>query len=282
MSHRYTEEQKGFIREIAPGRYNQEIAELFNARFGTNVTESQIKSFKANHKIKSNVPRKRVTDDDGLFTKEQKEFIKSNAKGLKNKELADLVNKTFGLSITARQMNTWKKNHGVTSGLDCRFKNGHVPANKGTKGKFNVGGNRTSFKKGHKPLNYKPIGSERIDRDGYTLIKVQDDGPWHKRWRYKHRVMWEKENGPIPDGHALLFADGNKQNITLDNLILVSRKQMATLNKKGLITNDSDLTRTGIVIADIYQKISERKKLNKRRMPMKNSNTKKDRPKATK
>lgn len=257
---RYTEEQKNFIRDIAPGRYNQEIANQFNAKFGTNVTKGQIKSFKANNKIKSNVPKRRVTEDDGLFTKEQKDFIRSNAKGLTNRELADLINQKFDLAITARQMNTWKKNHGVTSGLDFRFKPGLVPANKGTKGVYNVGGNKTSFKKGQQPLNYKPIGYERIDRDGYVLVKVQDEGPWQKRWKHKHKVLWEEVNGPIPPGHKLLFADQNKQNITIENLILVSNKQMATLNKKRLLTSNPDFNRTGIIMADLYSKISERKK----------------------
>ena len=259
MPRRYTQEQKDFICETAPGRYNHEIAELFNKKFGT-VTESQIKAFKANYKIKSDVARRRRTKQEGLFTTAQIEFIKANAKGLTNQELADLVNKTFDLLISARQMNTWKQNHGVTSGLDFCFKKGSVPANKGTKGIYNVGGNKTSFKKGQEPLNYKPIGYERVDRDGYVLVKVQDNGPWHERWKHKHKVLWEKVNGQVPHGHKLLFADQDKQNINLENLILVSNKQMATLNKKGLLTNNPDFNRTGIIMADIYSKISERKK----------------------
>ncbi|AUJ23138.1 HNH endonuclease [Virgibacillus dokdonensis] len=195
-----------------------------------------------------------------LFTHEQEMFIRENVKGLGNQELADLVNKTFDLSITRKQMKNWKRNHNLSSGLTGRFEKGNVPVNKGTKGLYNVGGNKTSFKKGQKAHNYKPVGSERIDRDGYVLIKVSDDGPWQKRWRHKHKILWEKANGPVSPGHKLLFADQNKQNIKLDNLILVTEKQMATLNKKGLIKNDADLTKTGILLADIYQKVSERKK----------------------
>lgn len=258
MPHKYTKEQKDFIREVSKGRYTAEIADLFNGKFGASVTESQIKSFKANHGIKSSVPKRRRTNPDSLFSKEQVDSIVENVKRLSNQKLADLVNETFNLSITAKQMKTWKHNHGLSSEL--KGSEGMTPPNKGTKGLYNVGGNKTSFKKGQKPLNYKPVGTERIDRDGYTLIKVSDTGAWHKRWKHKHRVMWEKENGPISREHALLFADGNKKNITLDNLILVSRKQLATLNKHNLIQSNADLTRTGIIVADIYSKISERKK----------------------
>ncbi|AZS15341.1 HNH endonuclease signature motif containing protein [Paenibacillus lutimineralis] len=261
--HRWTDEQKQYIHEIAQGRYNSEIADLFNSRFGTDISEGQIKSFKANHKIKSNVPRKRITGDEGLFTQEQKDFIRRNVSGRLNEDLADLVNKKFSLQITARQMNTYKKNHGLVSGLDCRFLKGSTPANKGTKGLYNVGGNRTSFKKGQQALNYKPVGSERIDRDGYTLIKVSDEGPWNKRWRHKHKVIWEEKHGPIPKGHVILFADQNRRNIDLDNLIMIKQSQLSVLNKKGLLHDDAELTKTGIIMADIYLKIGERKKLRK-------------------
>lgn len=258
MQHRYTVEQKDFIREIAPGMYNVEIADLFNAKFGTQVTESQIKNFKANHKIQSNVPKKRRTIPEGLFSKEQVDFISQNVKGLSNQKLVARVNEKFSLSVTTRQLKTWKKNHGFSSGL--RGSEGMDPPNKGTKGKYNVGGNKTSFKKGQRAANYKPVGSERIDRDGYILVKVQDEGPWHKRWRHKHKVIWEKENGPIPRGHAVLLADQNRLNCSPDNLILIPQSKLSILNNKGLLHKHAELTRTGIVIADIYQKISQRKR----------------------
>ena len=51
-----------------------------------------------------------------LFTEEQEKFIRDHAKGLYNKELADLVNKKFGLSITTSQVRAYKKNHKISSG----------------------------------------------------------------------------------------------------------------------------------------------------------------------
>ncbi|MFJ5716564.1 HNH endonuclease signature motif containing protein [Neobacillus sp. NPDC093127] len=258
MPHKYSNEQRDFIREVAPGRYNAEIAELFNKKFGAQVTEGQIKSFKANYKIQSNVPKKRRTEPERLFSKEQVAFIQENVIGLSNQELADLVNRTFNLSVATKQIKAWKNRHRLSSGL--KGTEGKAPPNKGTKGLYNVGGNETSFKKGQRPNNYKPVGSERIDQEGYLLIKVSDDGPWHKRWRHKHKVLWEEVNGPIPRGHVLLFADQNKQNLALDNLILITNKQLAVLNRRALIHKDADLTKTGIVIADIYSKISARRK----------------------
>lgn len=195
-----------------------------------------------------------------LFNDEQEAFIRANVKGISNQDLADMVNKKFGLSVTRQQVKTFKHNRKLSSGLTGRFEKGSVPANKGTKGLYNVGGNRTSFKKGQRPQNYKPVGHERIDRDGYILIKVQDDGPWHKRWRLKHCVLWENVHGPIPKGHCLLFLDGDRLNVTLDNLQLITRAQLARLNQKNLITGDPELTKTGIILASVYSKIGERRK----------------------
>lgn len=254
--HRYTPEQIEFIRLSSQGNYNTEIAELFRARFGIEISAGKIKSFKANHKIQSNLPKRRKTIPEGLMTIEQVDLVRNNVAGLSNLELANLVNKTFNLTLTTRQMKTWKKNHGLSSGL--KGTEGQAPPNKGTKGLYNVGGNRTSFKQGQRALNYKPVGSERIDRDGYILIKVTDEGPWHKRWRHKHKVVWEEKYGQIPRGHAVLFADQNRRNIEPDNLILVSRGKLAVMNRRGLVFRIPDATRTGVIIADIYQKIGAR------------------------
>lgn len=250
----WPKEHYDYLREIASGRYNDEITELMNKKFETEYTEEQIRNAKARKRIRSNVPRRRPDPDAGLFTREQKEFVKNNVKGRTNQELADLINETFGLSVTAEQMNSYKANHGLRSGLDFRFKKGHVPANKGKKYPGQV--NHTSFKKGHKPINYRPVGSERVNVDGYVEVKVADPNVW----RLKQHVVWEQEYGPIPDGHCLIFLDGNKQNTSLDNLQLISRNQLARMNQMGLIQEDAELTKIGLIIADIHCKIGERKR----------------------
>ncbi|WP_436702547.1 HNH endonuclease signature motif containing protein [Bacillus cereus] len=53
-------------------------------------------------------------------------------------------------------------------------------------------------------------------------------------------MLWEEENGPIPKGYVIIFGDGNRRNFQQDNLILVSKSQLAILNKNQLIQNDAD------------------------------------------
>lgn len=108
-----------------------------------------------------------------------------------------------------------------------RFSKGHMPHNKGKKVSSETYARMapTMFKKGQAPHNTRTDGAERIDVDGYVLKRL---GPG--KWVPKHRYVWEEANGPVPDGMALVFKDGNKQNITLDNLELVTRQELMLRN----------------------------------------------------
>lgn len=192
------------------------------------------------------------------YTEEQQEFIKANVKGRGNTELTKLFNEHFKLSLKVSQIKGYKLNKKLSSGLTGHFPKGNVPANKGKKGVIYEGCKKTWFKKGSKPKNYRPVGSERVNVDGYTEIKVVESN----KWKLKHRTIWEEHNGSIPKDHVIIFADGDKSNFNLDNLILVSKKQLLILNRNKLIQNDANLTRTGVIVADLIQKISERKNSN--------------------
>ncbi|SFF22722.1 HNH endonuclease [Paenibacillus algorifonticola] len=195
------------------------------------------------------------------YTMEQREFIKNNALGKGNAELASLFNKNFNTNLSKEQMKGFKANNRISSGLTGRFETGHVPFNKDTKGLSN-GGEVTQYRKGHKPHNYVPVGSERVNSDEYVDIKIADPN----KWRGKHLIVWEQQNErSVPEGHAVIFGDGNKRNFEPDNLILLTRGQLAIMNRRGLIKKDADLTRTGIIMADLIGKISERTRGRKRK-----------------
>lgn len=202
-----------------------------------------------------------IKSNQRLLTEEQHAFVVNNATGKLKSEMVDLLKKEFDIDLSYKQLRAYYKNHKITSGVCSQFRKGKSPANKGTKGVYNVGGNATSFKLGQRPPNYRPVGSERIDsKDGYTLIKVSDIGTCQQRWKLKHRLLWESVHGPVPKGHVVIFADGDKQNITIENLLLASNRQLAMINKHKLIQDNKEGTETGLLIADLILKISERKK----------------------
>lgn len=55
---KYTDEMKQLILDNYKGRYNQELADLFNQKFNTNITSRTIKSYKANNKLNSGLTGK--------------------------------------------------------------------------------------------------------------------------------------------------------------------------------------------------------------------------------
>lgn len=122
-------------------------------------------------------------------------------------------------------------------GLDCRFAKGHTPWNKG---KIGVSGHhpntrRTQFKpgvlQGHAAERVQPIGAERLTKDGYRQRKTNNDLPFNKRWEMLHHIIWREHYGPIPPGHNVAFRDGDKTNLAIENLELVSRTEWAARHR---------------------------------------------------
>lgn len=187
------------------------------------------------------------------YTEEQRSFIKLQVKGKTTEELTRLVNERFNLELEPGQIRAFKKNYQLTSDVDTKFVPGRESLNKGGRIK---GGEPFRFKRGHRPYNYMPVGTERINGDGYVDIKVADP----TKWRGKHLVLWEAANGPVPKGHVVLFADQDRHNFDLDNLILISKRQLLTLNRHKLIQRDTELTKTALLIADILQAVETKKK----------------------
>lgn len=249
----YTDEQIEYLRKITPGRYNKEITEMFNKKFGTNKSEVAIATVRQRKGIKCTVQHKIQ------YTNKHIDYLKKLAKeGLFNKEITEKFNKKFNMNKSERAIRSVRAKHGITTSARKKFEKGHTPWNKGLKG-LDIGGKETQFKKGEKPPSWVPIGSERITKDGYIQIKIRE-GQQQRNWRGKHILIWERENGPLPDGCVIIFGDGDNRNFDIDNLICVSRKQLLGLNRHNLIQSDAELTKTAVNIVDLKYKIADLKK----------------------
>ena len=193
-----------------------------------------------------------------IWSDEEKQYLAEITPGRGYKEIQSMMSCKFGFDYTRHQIKGAITRNKLNTGRTGRFEKGRATWNKGTKGltKANV----TSFKKGQKSHNYKPVGSERITKDGYCEIKVSDTG---RRWRLKHVLIYEKHHGKVPKGSAVIFLDGDKRNFDIDNLYLVTRSQLAMLNKNSLIQKDADLTKTAINVVGLMKKISAMEKKDK-------------------
>lgn len=131
------------------------------------------------------------------------------------------------------------------AGVPFQFPKGHVPVNKGTRRPGWAPGRmkETQFQKGCRSgiaaKNWVPIGTVRPDPDGYLRIKIREAE--HKKevtgygntrvWPLYHRYLWEQAHGPIPTGHLVVFRDGNRGNVTLENLEMISMGENARRNQ---------------------------------------------------
>lgn len=129
------------------------------------------------------------------------------------------------------------KRKGWFTGRTGRFDKGREPANKGKKCPPGVGGNhpnarRTQFRKGNLPHNTHYLGHERVSKDGYVEISIDETNPhtgYERRYVLKHKWLWERENGPVPDGYALKCL-GDKLNTDPSNWELIPRALLPRLN----------------------------------------------------
>lgn len=113
-----------------------------------------------------------------------------------------------------------------------QFKPGQKSWNKGKKMPEGWGG-ETKFKKGMRPHNWKPEGSERLSKDGY--IEIKHNG----RYRCKHRIIWEEHHKEkLHPMDVVIFLDGNSQNMAIDNLKKITRSEHMQRNHWNNLPED--------------------------------------------
>lgn len=191
-----------------------------------------------------------------VWTDEQKDYMKKIVPGRYRKEIHKMVNEEFNLNLTFNQVIGFMKRNNLKTGFDGRFIKGQEVWNKGMKGLVIEGSQKGWFKKGVRSSNYRPVGSERVDsKDGYIIIKVQDEGKFQERWKHKHIVVWEKHHGKVPEDHVVVFLDTDRTNTDITNLELLSRAELSRMNRENLFSDDPEITKAGINLVRLKQNV---------------------------
>lgn len=197
-----------------------------------------------------------------IYTDEQEQFLIINVKGISLKELTKQFNKKFNLNLSESAIANRKHKLNLSSGIvGGQFKKGNIPFNKGKKWKDYMSKEdqleslKTTFKKGNIPHNHRAVGSERISKNGYIEIKIAEPN----KWQLKHRYIYEKKYGEIPKGYNLIFLDGNRQNIELNNLKLVSKAEDLIMNNNKLFNKNKEITNTGTIIAKVINETRKKR-----------------------
>ena len=166
-----------------------------------------------------------------IWSNEEREYLESIVEGRSYNEIALKMYERFGCKLNKNQIGGMIKRLKLKTGIDTKYKPNHS----------------------HGQV---AIGSEHYSNNGYIKIKVANPSVW----RMKHHLIYEQHYGEIPPGHAVIFADGNKHNFDIDNLLLVKKGELSVLNKFKLKKDNAELTKVGLNIARIIIKTNELKR----------------------
>lgn len=189
------------------------------------------------------------------YTQEQLLFLKDNSQ-LPRRELTAAFNKKFQSNRSYSSITQICSKNGWACPVNTgRFQKGSTPFNKGKKGFISA--NVTSFKKGNRPKNARSVGTitRRKEKSGYWYQRIKIAEP--NIWKMLHVYIWEQRYGEIPKGKFVVFKDKNPLNVSIENLMLVSRSEHARLNQK-YANIDGSLKETALQTIRLKKAIREK------------------------
>jgi hypothetical protein len=192
-----------------------------------------------------------------IFTEAEKDFLKEFVPGHSYQEIQKEFSDVFQWGISIGQVKGAIARYRLNTGRNGRFQKGHKAHNKGIKMSPETYEKvkRTMFGKGHMPVQYRPVGSERVSVDGYVEIKVKDPN----KWRLKHNVVWEEANGKIPKGYVVIFLDRNPLNTDISNLKMIKRSELLIMNRYKILGEDIETMEAAVNLAKLIDSTNRRK-----------------------
>ena len=231
----FTEEEQAFLLENRLKMPSRKLAEHLGC------SKSKVQSYfkSKNLAIPPEVrERFRIQGMKGRtsFTPEMDEVLKENYLKIPVKRLGAMIGKSYtGIMIRLRHLGLEiPKELRVARKKKGQMKPGTIPQNKGKKQSEFLSpeaierSKKYRFKKGQTPHNIKYNGYERMSKSGYVEVRVKQG-----KFVQKHRLVWERENGPVPKGYVVVFKDGNPSNCKIENLEMITRGELAVRNKMG-------------------------------------------------
>jgi len=100
----------------------------------------------------------------------------------------------------------------------------------------------------------RPIGAERIRKDGMVQVKVSPN-----KWDFKQRVIYEQYYGvKLTSDDYIIFLDQDRTNFDINNLKCISRHESAILSNRQMFSKNSNITELGILTAKLMIKAKEK------------------------
>lgn len=176
---------------------------------------------------------RRKKSNPGLWSKEEEEFLIRNFTKMTVREIAEKLNRSkFSVKgkVTQLRLKLPEETRLERKRIG-QFKKGMKPVFRHPKGFSFYPQNE--YKKGNIPHNTKYDGAISIRtmtskgrRYKYKWIRISKGV-----WKLLHKHLWEKENGPVPEGHCIWFKDGDRLNAKIENLELITMEESAKRNR---------------------------------------------------
>lgn len=233
MSYIYTETQKQWLFE----HYNEYdsyriLTEDFNKEFESDRTVSAIQQY-----LTKRLGLYLVTDKTSEhYTEEEEQWL-----------IGNFDNYSTYAVLTADFNRIFHRNKLKLSIMEKCTRNLHLT------GMINTG----QFGKG-KIKTQCPIGTIRKNKNGSVYIKVKDSqysymsGYEEPYWLPIQKKVWQDHYGEVPDGKMVIFLDGNRENLDINNLYCIDQRISAIMAKNRWYTNSREHTITAIKWCELH------------------------------
>lgn len=244
---RYTPEMLDFLRE-----HNDlpilELTKAFNVKFKTEKLMRHITKVCQREGIVCNTIR---------YSQQELDFIHKHS-ALPRQQLANLFNAKFNTNKTADQMKAMCQRYNWSAASNGQFK-------PGDKNHWQTGLSKEEFKSHYSPESMQNMISAMMEyrkklklgdntvKSGvlYEVINVDYSIPFAQRIVPKRRIVWEREKGPIPDGHVIIQADADFMNCDINNLRCIPRAYISIINKNKWAKTSPELLDAAIKYCEL-------------------------------
>lgn len=203
----------------------KELLTAYNTLFNTSFSLSGIK----NH-CRIALKLKKRRQNYKHFTEEQLKFLQETYPRYGQRKTLELFNEKFHEARTMSSMKNFGTSHGCKVFSDVRQKN-----------------RRSAIDSEKSSRKTRCIGDTRIECG--RLVMKSSSG----KWKSATRVIYEVNNGAIPEGYVVTALDGNNSNIDLNNLVAIPQRYLGLLAINNLRSENPIITKTGIVWCDLKE-----------------------------
>jgi hypothetical protein len=172
------------------------------------------------------------------------------------KALTKIFNNKFGTQFSHAAIQAYCSRNGIRKENPTSFKKGFTPWNLGKKG-VRLCNSEYFFKKGHN-VNQRPLGATRVcKKDGYQKTKVGHPN----KWVLTSHLLIKEKTGKMPQKNNIVrFKDGDNKNLTVDNVVEITRQENNTYNHMKYNDQSKDAQKTIRLVARLLYACNEREK----------------------